>query len=310
MLIDYLIEKIKKLAAPIVVGLDPRLSQIPTFIKDEIFNAQGRTPKALADIFYSFNKTIIDHVYDLVPAIKPQIAMYEQLGPEGFDCYLRTIAYAKSKGLFVIGDIKRGDIATTATAYSNGHIGRVDIEGEIFEISKTDFITLNPYMGFNSIEPYLTDCKQYDKGLFILVKTSNPNSCQVQDIVAPDGRPIYAYVGDLVSQWGADFIGRWGFSSVGAVVGATHPADALTLRKSMPHTFFLVPGYGAQGGSGKDLKGLFNKDCIGAIVNNSRGITGAYLSDKFKNQYSEKEFGQASRAAVLDMKMDLEMHIK
>jgi len=308
MLIDRLVEKIKKLNAPIVVGLDPRLSQIPGYIKEAVFESKGKTPEAAAEIIYTFNQAIIDSVCDIVPAVKPQIAMYEQFGAAGLSCYFNTVAYAKSKGLIVIGDIKRSDIASTAEAYSNAHIGTVDIEGEKkWTISQTDFVTINPYMGYDSIEPYLSDCKTYDKGLFVLVKTSNPSSSQIQDMKAADGRPVYAHVGDLVSQWGGGLIGKSGFSNIGAVVGATHPAEGTALRESMPHTFFLVPGYGTQGGKASDLAGMLNKDGLGIIVNNSRGITGAYQSGKFKTD--EKDFAKAARTAVLDMKADLEAHI-
>ena len=306
MLIDRLIERIKQLNAPIVVGLDPRLGQIPGYIKEAVYEAQEKTPEAAAEIIYTFNQAIIDSIHDIVPAVKPQIAMYEQFGAAGIACYFKTVAYAKSKGLIVIGDIKRGDIASTAEAYSNVHIGAVDIEGEKFT-SQTDFITVNPYMGYDSIQPYLSDCKEYDRGLFVLVKTSNPSSSQIQDLHAADGRPVYAHVSELVSQWGRGLIGNSGFSNIGAVVGATHPAEGKTLREKMPHTFFLVPGYGAQGGKASDLVGMLNNDGLGIIVNNSRGITGAYQSEKYKAD--DKDFAKAARVAALDMKADLEAHL-
>jgi len=309
MLIDRLIEKITNLNAPIVVGLDPRLSQIPSHIKDAVYADKGKTPEAAAEIIYTFNQGIIDSIYDIVPAVKPQIAMYEQFGPAGLACYFKTIAYAKSKGLIVIGDIKRGDIASTAEAYSYAHIGATDIEGTTTPTAQTDFITVNPYMGYDSIEPYLSDCQKHDKGLFILVKTSNPSSSQIQDLQAADGRPVYMHVGELVSQWGMQFIGKSVFSSIGAVVGATHPAEGKTLRELLPNTFFLVPGYGAQGGKAADLTGMLNKDGLGIIVNNSRGITGAYQAEKYKGKFSEADFAQAARAAVLDMKADLEENL-
>ena len=307
MIIDKLIKKLQALQAPIVVGLDPRLDQVPAYIKEPHFSDTGKTPKAAAAAIFDFNKGIIDSVWDIVPAVKPQIAMYEQFGPEGIICYQMTVAYAKSKGLIVIGDIKRGDIASTAEAYSNAHLGRTDIAGEPTTIFQTDFITVNPYMGYDSIEPYLSDCKNHEKGLFILVKTSNPSSSQIQDLQAADGRPIYAHVGEMVSQWGEGFIGQSGFSSIGAVVGATHPSQGKELRKMLPHTFFLVPGYGAQGGKAADLSGMLNKDDLGIIVNNSRGITGAYQSQKYKAD--DKDFAKAARAAALDMKADLEAHL-
>ena len=307
MLIDRLIKKIKHLGAPIVVGLDPRLSQIPGFILEEAFAEYGKTPQAAASAIFRFNKAIIDNICDIVPAVKPQIAMYEQFGPAGIECYLKTVSYAKmTKGLIVIGDVKRGDIASTAEAYSNAHLGAINLGSEtephVF-ISHTDFITVNPYMGYDSIEPYLADCQMFDRGLFVLVKTSNPSSSQIQDLKAADGRPVYAHVGEHVGEWGRGFVGKSGFSSIGAVVGATHPAQGKELRELLPHTFFLVPGYGAQGGKAADLVGLLNKDGLGIIVNNSRGITGAYQSEKYKA--SDAEFALAARASALDMKADL-----
>jgi orotidine-5'-phosphate decarboxylase len=307
MLSDRLIKRIQETRAPIVVGLDPRLGQIPEFIKETIFAEMGRTPEAVAEIFYVFNKGIIDKIHDLVPAVKPQIAMYEQYGAAGLESYSRTIAYAKTKGLFVIGDVKRGDIASTAEAYSAWHIGRVNIAGEVQDVSTADFITVNPYMGFDSVEPYLADCREFDKGLFVLVKTSNAGSRDIQDVQTAGGKPLYSHVGELVSKWGEPLVGEMGYSAIGAVVGATHPEEAVQLRKAMPHTFFLVPGYGAQGGSGKDLAGLWDGDKYGAIVNSSRGITGAYATGKFAAP--EKDFALAAREAVLDMKADLEAYM-
>jgi len=307
MIIDKLISKIKELEAPIVVGLDPRLGQIPGHHTGPLFEEKGKTPEAAAMAIFLFNKAIIDSVWDIVPAVKPQIAMYEQFGPAGLACYFQTVAYAKSRGLIVIGDIKRGDIASTAEAYSDGHLGQTDIAGESTAISQTDFITVNPYMGYDSIEPYLSDCEKYDRGLFILVKTSNPSSADIQDLQTADGRPLYVHVGQLVDKWGRGLIGESGFSSIGAVVGATHPNQGKQLRDMLPNTFFLVPGYGAQGGKAADLSGMLNKDGLGIIVNNSRGITGAYQSEKYKAP--DTDFAMAAREAALDMKADLEANL-
>lgn len=304
-MIDVLIDKIIERKNPTVVGLDPRLDYIPAHIKDMAFEEFGRTPKGAASAFLQFSKIIIDSLYDIVPAVKPQIAMFEQLGYEGLKSYIEIIDYAKSKDLVVIGDIKRSDIASTAEAYSNGHIGRVDIDGELHQVYNQDFITLNPYLGIDSIEPYKKDCKDYNKGLFILVKTSNPNSGQLQNLLI-DGEMLYERVGRLVSQWGQDLVGKHNYSLLGAVVGATHPEEGRKLRQDMPHTFFLVPGYGAQGGTAEDLKGVFDEKGLGAIINSSRGIIAAYKNDKYKNDYSQKEFGQAARKAALDMKADLQ----
>jgi orotidine-5'-phosphate decarboxylase len=303
MITDRLIEKIIKTENPTVVGLDPRFSFVPEFIKKESIEKFGNTPKAMADSFLTFNKVIIDSVYDLVPAVKPQVAMYEMLGSCGIQCFIDTIKYAKEKGLIVIGDIKRGDITSTAEAYSDGHIGRIKIGKEAHEIYGEDFITINPYLGWDSVEPYIKNCKEYEKGLFVLVKTSNPNSGELQDIDC-QGMKLYEKVGSLVEKWGENIPGKYGYSGIGAVVGATHPMQAERLRKLMPHTFFLVPGYGAQGGKAEDLAVCF-KDSLGAIINSSRGIIAAYTKEPYKNKYSEKEFGDAARQAVLDMKADL-----
>lgn len=305
-MIDALVKKIKELQNPTVVGLDPRLNLIPNHIKEEAYETYGKTPKGAAKAFYMFNKSIIDTTYDLIPAVKPQIAMYEMFGYEGIKAYIDTIEYAKSKGLIIIGDIKRSDIASTALAYSNGHIGRVTVEEEVFEIYKEDFITLNPYLGYDSIEPYVDNCRDYDKGMFVLVKTSNPNSGEVQDItVGEESEALYEYMGRLVDKWGEQLIGESGYSRIGAVVGATHKDQGIRLRKLMPKTYFLVPGYGAQGATAKDLAGCFNKDGLGAIVNSSRGIIAAYKKENYAKQFKEEEFAQASRQAVLDMKTDL-----
>jgi orotidine-5'-phosphate decarboxylase len=304
MIIDRLIAKIKETQNPTVVGLDPRLSYIPDFIKKAAFEEFGKTPQGAAEAFFQYNKEIIDAVYDIIPSVKPQIAMYEQYGAAGMECFIKTCAYAKEKGLVVIGDIKRGDIATTAEAYSNGHIGKPDIDGEKNQIYQQDFITVNPYLGWDSIEPYIRDCKEYEKGLFVLVKTSNPNSGQLQDLDV-GGMTLYEKVGDLTEQWGQALMGENGYSSIGAVVGATHPAQAKALRVRMPHTFFLVPGYGAQGGTAEDLAVCFDAQGLGAIVNSSRGIIAAHQNEKYKNMFAEKDFAQAARQAVIHMRDDL-----
>ncbi len=308
MIIDKLINKIKQTNNPTVVGLDPRLDYVPEFIKEKAFSKYGETLKGASKAFYSFNKKIIDEIYDIVPAVKPQIAMYEQFGTEGIKAYIKTVKYAKEKGLIVIGDIKRSDIASTAEAYSDGHIGKVKIGNEAIEVYYEDFITLSPYLGYDSIEPYVDNCKNYERGLFILVKTSNPNSGEIQDLIV-DGEKIYEKVGKLVSKWGESLIGEHGFSSIGAVVGATHPEQAQALRKLSPNTFFLVPGYGAQGATASDLACCFNENGLGAIVNSSRGIIAAFQNKKYKESFSEQQFAKAARQAALDMKEDLQKAI-
>lgn len=300
-MIDRLLTKIKAVQNPTVVGLDPTYSMIPASIKEEMIERYGKTPKAVAEMFIKFNKAIIDEVYDLIPSVKPQIAMYEQYGLEGLRAYMETCEYARAKGLIVIGDIKRGDIASTAAAYA-GHIAGVEVEGEHFDLWQEDAVTLNPYMGFDGIEPFINACNKYDRGLFILVKTSNPSSKELQDLLV-DGTPIYDKAADLVSKWGELTMGDMGYSRIGAVVGATHKEQGAELRERMPHTFFLVPGYGAQGGTAENLKGFFDKDGLGSIVNSSRGIIAAYKND---SEFGERDFAKASRKAVIAMRNDLQ----
>ena len=305
-MIDQLIEKIEACQNPTVVGLDPRLSMIPEAIREEAYEKYGKTPEGAAEAFYLFNKEILDAVYDLIPAVKPQVAMYEMYGVPGLAAYIKTISYAREKGLIVIGDIKRSDIASTAQAYADGHIGVAPVEGEKYEIYQEDFVTLNPYLGVESIEPYFKNMKDYNKGIFVLVKTSNPGSGQIQDLLAgPEDKPLYEIVGGLVEEWGSDFRGQYGYSDVGAVVGATHPEQGKRLREVLPHTFFLVPGYGAQGATAQDLRGCFDKEGRGAIVNSSRGIIAAWQKEKYASAFRADQWAQASRQAVLDMKEDL-----
>lgn len=305
-MIDQLIEKIKETKNPTAAGLDPSYAMIPAYIRREMLDRYGKTPKAVGEMFFAFNKEIIDQISDLVPAVKPQIAMYERYGIDGLAAYIRTVEYAKEKGLIVIGDIKRGDISSTAEAYA-AHISGVEIEGEAFDLWKEDYITVNPYFGIDGIKPFVKPCIEKDKGIFVLVKTSNPGSGELQDRLI-DGEPLYCRVADLVSRWGSDAMGCRGYSKVGAVVGATHPKQGVELRVRMPHVFFLVPGYGAQGGTGADLKGYFDKDGLGIIVNSSRGIIAAYQKDDEFGGVEEvgPEFSEASRKAVIAMKEDLQ----
>lgn len=305
-MIDRLIDKIKETENPSVVGLDPTYEMIPAYIKREKLEQYGKTPRTVAEMYLTFNKNIIDRVYDLIPAVKLQIAMYERFGLDGLRAYMETISYAKEKELIVIGDIKRGDIASTAQAYA-AHIGGVEIEGKFFDPWKEDAVTLNPYLGTDGISPFISYCNDRDKGLFILVKTSNPSSGELQDRLM-DGEAMYCHVADLVNRWGQEAMGTYGYSRIGAVVGATYKEQGQALRKRLPHTFFLVPGYGAQGGKGEDLKGYFDQDGIGIIVNSSRGIIAAYQKDEEFCGPSEvgPEFAEASRKAVLSMRADLQ----
>ena len=302
-MINALVEKIKEKEAPVCVGLDPVIGLLPEFIKKKAFEEFGVCEKAVAEAFFEFNKTIIDAVYDLVPSVKPQIAMYEELGAAGVEAYIRTCAYAREKGLVVIGDVKRGDIGSTSRAYANAHIGRVSIEDKEFSSFDADFATVNPYMGSDGINEFLKCCKEYDKGIFVLVKTSNPSSAELQDLKVGEDT-VYEIVAGKVNEWGSDLIDNCGYSRVGAVVGATYPEIGRKLRSLMPKTYFLVPGYGAQGATGKDLKEYFNPDGLGAVINSSRGIIAAYKREPYIH-FGEEGFGEAARAATLDMIKDL-----
>lgn len=303
-MIDILVDKIKKTNAPIVVGLDPKLQFIPRYILDKEYNDKGKTLEAASEAIVQFNKGIIDATYDLVPAVKPQIAMYEQFGLPGLLAYKETVDYAKSKGLVVIGDVKRGDIGSTSESYAIAHLGSIDIDGVKIKVFDEDFATVNPYLGTDGIKPFTDVCEEEDKGIFVLVKTSNPSSGEFQDRIIED-KPLYEYVGEMVDKWGNELIGKCGYSSVGAVVGATYPEVGKIMRSVMPRTYILVPGYGAQGGKGKDLVHFFNDDGLGAIINSSRGIIAAYKSEAYK-EFTEKGFADAARQAVLDMKEDID----
>ena len=310
-MIDQLVERIKKTEAPIVVGLDPQMKFIPDEIKNPVFNEMGETLEAAGEILWRFNKKIIDATADLVPAVKPQIAMYERFGIPGLIAYQKTIDYCKSKGLVVIGDVKRGDIGSTSEAYADAHLGRVMVGDSEYKAFDEDFATVNPYLGSDGVLPFLKVCGEQDKGVFILVKTSNPSSGEFQDrltlVQKDEYRPLYEIVAEKVAEWASDprLMGRSGYSEVGAVVGATYPKMGKALRRIMPKSYILVPGYGAQGGKGKDLVHFFNKDGLGAIVNSSRGIIAAYKSAPYSDKYSPEDFADASRAAVKAMKKDI-----
>lgn len=301
-MINKLVEKIKKTEAPIVVGLDPMMKFIPEHIQKAAFAEFGETLEGAAEAIWQYNKAIVDNIYDLIPCVKPQIAMYEQFGIPGLVAYKKTIEYCKSKDLVVIGDIKRGDIGSTSEAYAVGHLGKVQVGSNSFYGFDEDFATLAPYMGADSINPFKKVCQEEKKGLFILVKTSNPSSGDFQDRLI-EGRPLYEWVAKKVVEWGSDFMGD-SYSYIGAVVGATYPEMGKVLRELMPKSFILVPGYGAQGGKGADLVHFFNKDGLGAIVNSSRGIIAAHQQEQYKAT-GEANFAEASRQAVIDMREDI-----
>ena len=274
-MISQLIEKIQKTKAPICVGLDPMLSHVPEHVVKKAFDAYGETLEGAAEAIWQYNKEIIDHTCDLIPAVKPQIAMYEQFGIEGLKVYKKTVDYCHEKGLVVIGDAKRGDIGSTSAAYATGHLGKVQVGSKSYSGFDTDILSVNPYLGTDGVKPFVEACNANDKGIFVLVKTSNPSSGEFQDRLI-DGRPLYELVAEKVVEWGNMSMDGT-YSNVGAVVGATYPEMSKILRKLMPHTYFLVPGYGAQGGTAADLKHCFNEDGLGAIVNSSRGNTNSLV---------------------------------
>ncbi len=301
-MINKLVKKIQQTKAPVVVGLDPMLSYVPEHILKKSYAEFGETLAGAADAIWQFNKEIVDKTWDLIPAVKPQIAMYEQFGVEGLKAFEKTVSYCQEKDLVVIADIKRGDIGSTSGAYAAGHVGRVKVGSKEYAPFHEDFVTLNPYMGIDGVKPFLDVCKEEKKGVFVLVKTSNPSSGDFQDRLV-DGRPLYEWVGEKVAEWGADFMGD-SYSYVGAVVGATYPEMGKSLRKIMPKSFLLVPGYGAQGGTARDLAPYFNEDGLGAIVNSSRGIIAAYKQEQYAS-FGPEHFADASRAAVETMIADI-----
>lgn len=301
-MINQLIANIRKTNAPIVVGLDPMLDYIPEHVQKKAFEEYGETLAGAGEAIWQFNKAIVDATYDLIPAVKPQIAMYEQFGLEGLAAYKKTVDYCKEKGLVVIGDIKRGDIGSTSAAYAVGHLGKVKVGNHTYSGFDEDFATVNPYLGSDGVKPFIKVCQEEKKGIFVLVKTSNPSSGEFQDQLI-NGKPLYEMVGEKVAEWGADCMGDE-YSYVGAVVGATYPEMGKILRDIMPKAYILVPGYGAQGGKGADLVHFFNKDGLGAIVNSSRGIIAAYKQEKYAS-FGAENYADASRQAVIDMREDI-----
>ena len=301
-MINKLVAEIQKKDAPVVVGLDPMLGYVPEHLTKKAFEEFGETLEGAAEAIWQYNKGIVDAVYDLIPAVKPQIAMYEQFGIPGMIAFKKTVDYCKETGLVVIGDIKRGDIGSTSTAYAVGHLGKVTVGSRQYYGFDEDFVTVNPYLGRDGVNPFIDVCKEEKKGIFVLVKTSNPSSGEFQDRLI-GGRPLYELVGEKVAEWGSQCIGD-DYSYVGCVVGATYPEMGKILRKIMPKTYILVPGYGAQGGKASDLAPYFNKDGLGAIVNSSRGIICAYKQDKYA-QFGAENYAEASRQAVIDMIRDI-----
>lgn len=300
MSVDLLVKKIKEKGNPSVAGLDPKIEYVPEYIRQRAYKEYGKNLKGACEAIWEFNKELIDALCDIVPAVKPQSAFYEMYGLDGEDVLHRTIRYAKEKGLYVILDVKRNDIGSTAEAYSRAYLGKAEVDGELFDACRVDCVTVNPYLGTDGIKPFADDCKKYDKAIFALVKTSNPSSGELQDLEI-GGKHFYEIVAERVNEWNEDTVGESGYGAVGAVVGATYPEQAEILRKIMPKSYFLVPGYGAQGGKAKDVKNSFNDDGLGAIVNSSRGIMCAYK----KHELPEEEFAAAARAEAIRMREEL-----
>jgi len=294
---DRLLDEIEKFQNPSCIGLDPRIEDIPDFIKKENKRKYNKTKETVARSFFDFNKIIIDATYDIVPVFKVQIAFYEKYGAEGIKAFEDTVNYLKEKGKIVFEDGKRNDIGPTAEAYAQGHLSP-----EGFDV---DAITINPYLGIDGVKPFIDEAIKYGKGIFVLVKTSNPSSGDFQDRVLENGKKLYEVVGEMVQKWGAGTEGERGYQIVGAVVGATYPGEAEVLRKIMPKSIILVPGYGAQGGGARESIPNFNEDGRGAIVHSARGIIFAYKADPYKNKFKSEEFHLAAREAALEMKKDL-----
>lgn len=295
-----LIEKIAQMQNPSVVGLDSLLDYIPQHIKDEKFEQYGNTFDAAAQAILEYNKAIIDEICDIVPAIKPQAAYYELYSWQGMWALCETVKYAQEKGMVIIMDGKRNDIGSTMQAYAKAHLGVTDLNGEAASAFGSDMLTVNGYLGSDGIEPLLPICDEKDRGIFVLVKTSNPSSGELQDQKIGD-KSIYETMGRMCEQWGSKTENHYGYSRVGAVVGATYPEQLAEMRQKMPHTFFLVPGYGAQGGGAKDVAGAFDANGLGAVVNSSRAILTAWK----KAGTDGHDFAQQARKAALAMKEDI-----
>lgn len=299
--IDKLIDKIKETNNPTVIGLDPRYDMLPNSIKSKY----GTDLKDVCKAILEYNYKLIDSVCDIVPAIKPQIAFYEMFGTDGIQAFCDTCKYAKSKGMIVIADMKRGDIGTTAQGYSNAAIGETPVGEKNYSIFDVDFVTVNPYLGTDGIKPFVEDCKKYNKGIFVLVKTSNKSSGELQDLKLEDGKTVYEKVAELVNEWGKDLVGEYGYSSISSVVGATYPKQLEELRSIMPSSYFLIPGYGAQGGKAEDIALGFDEKGLGGIVNASRSLMCAWKSDRWKEKFSDEQFAEATRAEAIRMRDEL-----
>ncbi len=301
---ERLQDQIREMKNPTVAGLDPKLEYVPSFIVEEKIKEYGQTMRGAVEAIYDYNVGLIDALCDIVPAVKPQSAFYERFGYEGVEVLKRTVDYAKSKGMYVIMDAKRGDIGSTAEGYSDAYLGAVKIGDTEVEPFGCDCLTINAYLGSDGINPFIKDCVARDRAVFALVKTSNPSSGELQNIVAGD-RKVYNVVGDLLERLGKDTVDKYGYTCVGAVTGATYPTEIRDLRRRLQKTFFLVPGYSAQGGKAEDVQHAFDEYGHGAIVNSSRGIICAWQ----KTGKDGKDFADAARAAAIAMKDDLKQFI-
>lgn len=295
MIIDRLTDAIRATKNPVCVGLDTDFSYLPEEMREGI-----DTPEGAAEAILTFNRGIIGAIADIVPSVKVQIAYYEKYGPAGMACFAETLKLAKSAGLFVIADAKRNDIGSTAAAYSAAFLGETEIGGKPYTAYPCDFLTVNGYLGSDGLKPFLEDCKKFDKGIFALVKTSNPSSGELQNKKFENGNTLYEESAELLTRLGSELVGKCGYSAAGAVVGATHREEAEVLRKRFPQLFFLIPGYGAQGGKAEDLAVCFDERGLGGVVNSSRGILCAY-----RGKYADKPFAEAARAACIDMREDI-----
>lgn len=298
---DRLIEKIVEKQNPTVAGLDPKLEYVPQYIKDECFSKYGKTLEGAAAALFEFNKALIDVLCDVVPAIKPQAAYYEMYGWQGVKALHDTIEYAQSKGMFVMTDGKRNDIGTTMEAYASAHLGTTVVDSEVLVPFGADALTVNGYLGTDGIKPLINICKSGDKGIFVLVKTSNPSSGELQDMKLENSVTVYEQMGKMCENWGEELRGKYGYSGVGAVVGATYPTQLAEMREKLPRTFFLVPGYGAQGGGAEDVKNAFDKNGLGAIINSSRGIMCAWK----KQGLTENDFVKAAYNEAIRMRDEI-----
>lgn len=304
-MMDELIGKIQEKKSPIVMGIDPRYEMLPDCIKSKY----PKTLEGFAKATVEFFKNLIDEIHDIIPAVKPQLAYFEMMGPIGLKVFKEIVDYAKEKNLIVIADAKRGDIGTTSQGYSNTFLGKTSLEEHEEKIYDSDFVTVNPYMGTDCVKPFIEDSKKYNKGVFVLVKTSNKSSGELQDLKLENGSKVYEQVVSLVEKWGEDLRGKYGYSSISAVVGATYPEQLKELREKAPHTFFLIPGYGAQGGKAEDIALGFDENGIGGIVNASRSLMTAYKSDLWKDKFTEEEYAKATRAETIRMRNELNQAI-